>query len=245
MRNVVVTGGSRGIGLGIAKTLAAAGYCTIAIARSRTKELDSAIGEVERSRLGALHFEQFDLSATENIPALVKKLRKKHGAIYALVNNAGVGTEGVLATMPDSRIEKLIRINLLSTISLTKYVVRTMLSEGGGGRIVNIASIVGFSGHSGLSVYAATKAALIGFTRSLAREVGRLGINVNAVAPGFVDTDMTRTIDDETRRRLTRRSALRRFVEVEDVANAVEYLLGDKSRNVTGTTLIVDAGATV
>jgi 3-oxoacyl-[acyl-carrier protein] reductase len=244
MRNVVVTGGSRGIGLGIAKTVAAAGYCAIAIARSRTPQLDAAIEEAERSRLGALCFEPFDLSETAKIPALVRTLRKRHGAIYGLVNNAGVGTEGVLATMHDSRIENLIRINLLSPICLTKYVVRTMMADGGG-RIVNIASIVGFSGHTGLCVYAATKAALIGFTRSLAREVGRLGINVNAVAPGFIDTDMTQAMNEETRQRLTRRSALRRFAEVEDVASAVEYLLGERSRNVTGTVMTVDAGATV
>jgi 3-oxoacyl-[acyl-carrier protein] reductase len=244
MPNVVVTGASRGIGLGIAKSLAAAGYTVIGVARSRTKELDAAIGEAERSGLGALHFEPFDLSETAKLSALVKTLRKKHGAIYGLVNNAAVGTEAVLATMHDSRIENLIRINLLSPIFLTKYVVRSMMADGAG-RVVNIASIVGFSGHTGLSVYAATKAGLIGFTRSLAREVGRLGINVNAVAPGFIDTDMTRAMDAETRLRLARRSALKRFAEVKDVANAVEYLLGEKSRNVTGTVMTVDAGATV
>ena len=99
----------------------------------------------------------------------------------------------------------------------------------GGGRIVNIASIIGFTGYSGLSVYGATKASLIGFTRSLAREVGRMGVNVNSVAPGFVDTEMTQGLKDEQRQQIVRRSALRRLAEIDDVANAVEFLLGDKS----------------
>jgi 3-oxoacyl-[acyl-carrier protein] reductase len=118
-----------------------------------------------------------------------------------------------------------------------------MLADGGG-RIVNIASITAFAGYSGLSVYSATKASLIGFTRSLAREVGRMGVNVNAVAPGFVDTDLTHGLTDERRQQIVRRSALRRMTSVDDVANAVEFFLGDRARNVTGTVLTVDAGAT-
>jgi 3-oxoacyl-[acyl-carrier protein] reductase len=114
----------------------------------------------------------------------------------------------------------------------------------GGGRIVNIASIVASTGYSGLSVYSATKASLIGFTRSLAREAGQLGVNVNAVAPGFVDTDMTQSLTAEHREQIVRRSALRRLVDVDDVANAVEFLLSDKAKNITGTVLTVDAGNT-
>src|SRR5438445_91430 len=114
----------------------------------------------------------------------------------------------------------------------------------GGGRIVNVASIVGFTGYSGLSVYSATKASLLGFTRALAREVGRCGVNVNAVAPGFLDTDMTQGLDGERREQVARRSALRRFPEVDDVADAVEFLLGSKARSITGTVLTVDAGST-
>ena len=131
--------------------------------------------------------------------------------------------------MHNAKIEQLVRLNTLSPIVLTKYVVRSMMSEGVG-RIVNVASIIGFTGYSGLAAYAATKASMIGFTRSLAREVGRLGINVNAVAPGFLDTDMTHGLAGEQRQRVVRRSALRRLADVEDVANAVEFLLGDGGR---------------
>jgi 3-oxoacyl-[acyl-carrier protein] reductase len=122
-------------------------------------------------------------------------------------------------------------------------VVRNMMADGGG-RIVNVSSIIAFTGYNALSVYAATKASMIGFTRSLAREVGRLGITVNAVAPGFVDTDMTRGLGGEDRERIVRRSALQRLAEVEDVANAVDFLLGEGGRNITGTVMTIDAGST-
>jgi 3-oxoacyl-[acyl-carrier protein] reductase len=134
-------------------------------------------------------------------------------------------------------------VNTISPIVLTKFVVRSMMADGGG-RIVNIASILGFTGYTGLSVYGATKASLIGFTRSLAREVGRMGVNVNAVAPGFVDTDMTKSLTEDQRQSIMRRSALKRLAEVEDVANSVEFLLGPKSKSITGTVLTVDAGST-
>jgi 3-oxoacyl-[acyl-carrier protein] reductase len=143
----------------------------------------------------------------------------------------------------NAKIEELVRVNTLSPIVLTKYVVRAMMADGAG-RIVNVASIIGFTGYSGLAAYAATKASMLGFTRSLAREVGRLGITVNAVAPGFLATDMTHGLADEQRKQIARRSALRRLAEVEDVANAVEFLLGDTARNISGTVLTVDAGAT-
>src|SRR5208283_5061609 len=134
-----------------------------------------------------------------------------------LVNNAALGDAGALSLMHTAKIERLVRLNTLSPIVLTKYVVRAMMAEGGG-RIVNVASIIGFTGYSGLSVYGATKASMIGFTRSLAREVGRLGINVNAVAPDLPDTEMTEGLQGEQRQKVAGRSALRRLAGVDDVA---------------------------
>src|SRR5436309_15056664 len=206
-------------------------------------QLASTIEHAERSHPGSLQFRPFDLAEVHEIPTFVKTLRKEFGPIYGLVNNAALGTDGALAIMHNSQIEQLIRVNTLSPIVLTKYVVRHMMADGGG-RVVNIASIVGFTGYSGLSVYSATKASLIGFTRSLAREVGRMGVNVNAVAPGFLDTVMTQGLDGERREQVAGRSALRRMPEVDDVSNAVEYLLGDGGRNISGSVLTVDAGAT-
>ncbi len=241
MRNVLVTGGSRGIGLAIARRLAASGdYNVVAVARRESEDLGRAIREAGADRL---HFRAFDLGRTDEIPAFVKELRHAFGAIYGLVNNAGIGTEGLLATMRNSEIEALIRLNVLSPIVLTKYVVRHMMADGAG-RIVNISSIIASTGYNGLSVYAASKAAAAGFTRSLAREVGKLGITVNAIAPGFVDTELTESLDDDDRRRIAGRSALRRLPEADDVASMVEYLLGEGGRNITGTVLTVDAGNT-
>ncbi len=139
-------------------------------------------------------------------------MRQRFGPIYGLVNNAGLGTEGLLANMPDADIEALIRLNTLSPIVLSKYVVRGMMAQGRG-RVVNISSIVASTGFNALSVYAATKASLVGFTRSLAREVGRVGVTVNAIAPGFIDTEMTRGLGEKDRERIVARSALRRLAE--------------------------------
>lgn len=242
MRNVIVTGGSRGLGLGIVRRLAQEDYNVIAVARKETDGLTCAMREAE-SRRGSVHFSAFDLASVDELGNFAKSVRKEYGPIYGLVNNAGISFDGALSLMGNEQIEQLIRLNVTSPIILTKFVVRSMMSDGGG-RIVNISSIMGFTGYSGLAVYGATKASLIGFTRSLAREVGRMGVNVNAVAPGFVDTELTHGLTEERRQQITRRSALKRFTEVDDVANAVEYLLDSKSKNVTGTVLTVDAGST-
>jgi 3-oxoacyl-[acyl-carrier protein] reductase len=174
---------------------------------------------------------------------MVKAIRAKYGGIYGLVNNAGIGTGGMLSTMNDRAMEELLRLNINSPIALTKYTARAMMT-GGAGRIVNISSIVASTGYSGLSVYSATKAALIGFTKSLARELGPLGITVNAVAPGFVETEMTHGIGDVQADKIKRRSALKRMAEIADIAEAVAFLFSEKARNITGTVLTVDAGNT-
>jgi 3-oxoacyl-[acyl-carrier protein] reductase len=243
MRSIVVTGGSRGLGFGIVRKLVTDGHRPIAIARKMSDELGTAIEQADRDCPGRIRFVPFDLSDVAAIPELVKQLRRTVGPVYGLVNNAGIGTAGALALMHNTEIERLIRLNTLSPIVLTKYIIRHMVADGAG-RVVNISSIVANTGYSGLSVYSATKASLVGFTRALAREVGRRGVTVNAIAPGFVDTEMTQGMEEEERDRIARRSALKRLPEVEDIANAVGYLLGDAAKNITGTVLTVDAGAT-
>ena len=244
MANVIVTGGSRGLGLAISRRLAAAGENVIAIARRENDQLAAAMHELAAKKsTGAIQFRPFDLSDTAGLRDLVKELRKQFGPISGLVNNAALGASGILATMPDVSIERLIHLNVTAPILLTKYVVRAMMADGGG-RIVSVASIVGFTGFKGLSAYAATKSSIIGFTRSLAREVGSLGITVNAIAPGFIDTEMTQELDAKQRSQIARRSALGRMAEPDDVAGAVEFLLGPSARNITGIVLTVDAGGT-
>jgi 3-oxoacyl-[acyl-carrier protein] reductase len=240
MRNVLVTGGSRGIGLAVATKLVGDGFRVFALARKEAQSLSDAIAAAPA---GMLHFLPYDLSNLEGIPDLMREFKKAHGPLYGLVNNAALGSEGMLANMRNSEIEALVRLNTLSPVLLTKYALRGMMTTGEG-RIVNLASIIGFTGYSGLSVYGATKASMLGFTRSLAREVGRVGVTVNAVAPGFITTEMTASLTDEQRGRIASRSALKRLAEVEDVAGAVSYLMSDAARNVTGTTLTVDAGNT-
>ena len=204
--------------------------------------------DAEKQNPGSFHFVPFRFgSKTEDpLAPLVKTLRKDFGPIYGLVNNAGMSFDGALALMPNSQIEQLVRLNTISPMVLTKYVVRSMMADGGG-RIVNIASIVASTGYSGVSVYASTKASLIGFTRSLAREVGRMGVNVNAVARRICR--YRRDVQGLTRRNTRQQdyggaARLGRLAEIDDVANAVEFLLGSKSKNITGTVITVDAGAT-
>ena len=243
MRNVLVTGASRGLGLAIAVRLAAGGERVIAVARSHSAELRAAMDAAREANQGEIQFRACDLLETRAIPRLISALRKDFGPLFGLVNNAGIGTSGVLAIMPDEQIETLVRLNTIAPLMLSKYVVRSMMSEKSG-RIVNISSIVATTGYHGLAAYSATKASLIGLTRSLAREVGPLGITVNAVAPGFVSTEMTRELEGGQREKIARRSALRRLPEAADVASAVEFLLSDKALNITGTMLTVDAGNT-
>ena len=243
MDNVVVTGASRGIGLAIAARLAASGYNVVAVARRASQTLDAAIEQRRSAGGGALRFAALDLADIEAIPEFVRRTRREIGPIYGLVNNAGIGTGGLLGNMANAEIEAVLRLNSLSPIVLTKYVVRGMMAQGRG-RIVNMSSIIASTGYNALSVYGASKAAMVGFTKSLAREVGRLGITVNAIAPGYIDTEMTAGLDDAQRQRIVDRSALRRLTEVDDIAGMTEFLLGEAARNITGAVMTVDAGAT-
>lgn len=236
---VLVTGGTRGLGLAIAQRLAADGYRVIAAGRKCTPELEAAIAVAG----GRIVYEPLDLARADALHATVSRLVKAHGPLYGLVNNGAIAHDGVLATMHDSQIAEVLLVNVTGTIILTKYALRSMLVRGTG-RVVNIASIIGSTGFSGLSVYGASKAALLGFTRSLAREVGRAGITVNSVSPGYMKTDMTAGLDADKLATIERRSALRTLVGTKDVAAGVAYLLARDSALITGTELTIDAGST-
>ena len=239
MKVVIVSGGTRGLGLAIVRKLAQERYKLVAIGRNCSPELQELID----SSAGNVSFESYDFSNTGGIHELALHLGRSYGRIYGLVNNAALGHDGILATMHEKDISELLKVNIEAPILLTKYLVRPMLINGSG-RIINISSIMADTGFSGLAVYGASKAALAGFTRSLAREVGRAGITVNTVAPGYMQTDMTDSLQGEKLQSITRRSPLGKLAGVDDVASGIAYLMGESAAMVTGTTLTIDAGST-
>ncbi len=239
MKVIIVTGASKGLGLAICQRLLTDGYKVVGISRSQTDEFQA----LQEQNNNALFYIQYDFSNIKDIQDLVRKITKTHGNIYGLVNNAALGYDGVLGTMHESQIHELIKVNVESPILLTKYASRSMLMKLQG-RVINIGSIIASTGFNGLSVYGATKASLSGFTKSLARELGKANITVNTVAPGYMKTAMTSGLEGEKLESIKRRSPLGHLVTVDDVAGTVSYLLGDDGKNITGTTITVDAGST-
>lgn len=233
----IVTGTSGGLGASIARNLCLDGFRVVGIAR---RSVDPR--SISEENGAYIHIEQ-DLGEINALGELVKGIVDDYGKPFALINNAALGTDGILPTMHNSDIESLVRVNVTSPIVLTKYVVRHMLSARQG-RVVNISSIVAQTGYRGLAAYGATKASMEGFTRSLARDLGPRKITVNAVAPGFLETEMTLNLGDKNLDRIRNRSALGRFAGVDEVASAVSFLLSDAGAGITGTTITVDAGST-
>ena len=235
MKLVVVTGTSRGVGEELAHSLLDSGYQVVGISRTPSNPKLSS----------RENFNQvlFDLQHTQDIPSLCSTIIKVYGPPFALVNNSALGLDGLLATQKNDDIYLQVSVNLLATIMLTKYLSRSLLEQREG-RIVNISSIVASTGYKGLSVYAATKAALLGFSRSLSRELGPRNITVNSVQPGFMKTDMSSGIQSENMAKIMRRSALGRLAEPKDIAASVLFLLGDTGRNITGQSIVVDGGNT-
>ncbi len=234
---VIVTGTTGGLGRAIAERALGDGYDVVGIAR---RPLDGA--GISSDKATYTHV-QFDLADVDGIAGLVSDVVDRFGKPYALVNNAALGNDGLLPTMHNSEIEQVVRVNVTAPIILTKYVVRHMLSARRG-RVVNVSSIVARTGYRGLAAYGATKSAMEGFTRSLARDVGPRNVTVNAVAPGFLETEMTSSLGERNLDRIKGRSALGRFADVDEVAAGVGYLLSDAAAAVTGTTLTIDGGST-
>jgi 3-oxoacyl-[acyl-carrier protein] reductase len=238
-RNVLVTGATRGLGLEVAKRLAGDGFFVIATGRALSEELAALVAG------GGVVFEPLDLRDHAEIHAVVRRISGSYGHLYGLVNNAAIGLDGVLATMHDTQIADVIDVNVTATILVTKYAVRSMFLRGEkGGRVVNISSIIAQTGFNGLSVYGASKAALNGFSRSLARELGKAGITVNTVAPGYMETDMTSGLHGDKLESIKRRSPMGRLIKTADAAAAVRWFMSDDASSVTASTLTVDAGST-
>jgi len=188
-----------------------------------------------------LEYHPADLGDRANVRVLSKNARLLEG-VDGFVANAGIGVEGLLTLMSDEAIQECVRVNLLSNLLLAREVIKGMMTRGGS--LVFVSSVAAITGFSGLSVYAATKGALVSFSRALAREYGEKGIRSNCVLPGFLETDMNRNLGEEVRQRLTRRTALKRLGQPTDAVGAVSYLLSEDARYVTGAELVVDGGMT-
>lgn len=227
--NIIVTGTSRGLGKSTAEYLAKQGHTVIGCARSKS---DSDL---------FTHISGVDFKDPKTFDLLQPYLEKAD----ALINNAAIAFDGLLATQGEQSITEIVQVNLISTLVLTKQYIRERLRTRQSGTIVNVSSIIAVRGYAGLASYAATKSGLDGMTRSLARELGSKGFRINSVLPGYMETDMSKSLSDRQKEQITKRTPLGRLATVDDINPVIEFLISDASRFVTGQSIIVDGGITV
>ncbi|MCI8470697.1 MAG: 3-oxoacyl-[acyl-carrier-protein] reductase [Clostridia bacterium] len=236
----LITGATRGIGRQIAVTLAKEGYDIALNYRRENEESESVKKEIEESKVQCLAIKG-DVSSFEDCEEFVKQVIEKFEKIDVLVNNAGITKDMLLMRMKKEDFEQVIDVNLVGTFNVTKNVISHML-KARSGRIINISSVVGVSGNAGQTNYSASKAGIIGFTKSLAKEVASRGVLVNAVAPGFIETSMTEVLKDEVKEEIAKNIPLKRMGIAQDVANVVKFLASSDSSYMTGQVLNVDGG---
>ena len=234
----LITGAGRGIGKTIALKLAVSGADTILVDMS--PEIDDVRKEIEGMNRKCLTF-QVDVTDLEAIYAMVNNIIEELGEIHILVNNAGITQDNLFMRMKPEQWSKVIDVNLNGVFNVTKAVIRSMVKQRYG-KIINISSVVGFSGNPGQVNYSSTKSALVGFTKSLAREVGTRGVTVNAVAPGFIDTAMTQGLNESQQEAILQQIPLGRMGDAGDIANAVAFLASKEASYITGTVLHVNGG---
>tara|TARA_B100001245_G_scaffold178645_1_gene136798 strand:+ start:170 stop:904 length:735 start_codon:yes stop_codon:yes gene_type:complete len=234
----LITGAGRGIGKNIALKLAVSGANTILVDMS--PEMDDVRKEIEGMNRKCLTF-QVDVTDLEAIYAMVNNIIEELGEIHILVNNAGITQDNLFMRMKPEQWSKVIDVNLNGVFNVTKAVIRSMVKQRYG-KIINISSVVGFSGNPGQVNYSSTKSALVGFTKSLAREVGTRGVTVNAVAPGFIDTAMTQALNESQQEAILQQIPLGRMGDAGDIANAVAFLASKEASYITGTVLHVNGG---
>lgn len=237
---VIISGGSRGLGKGIVAHLLETGWCVGTFSRQSSPFIEKNLSNTNKDKF---HWEKFDGTDFGKMEQFCKNVYKKFGSVDAVINNAGIATEGILTLMPKENITQVIAVNLESAIQLTRICSRYLLLKKGGS-IINISSINGIRGHLGVTVYGATKAALDGFTRGLAKELGSRNIRANSIAPGYLDTEMTQSLSDTVKNRIIRRTPLGRLGKVADVVAVVDFLLSPQAQFVTGQTIVVDGGFT-
>jgi 3-oxoacyl-[acyl-carrier protein] reductase len=241
-RAIIVTGGSRGLGLALVRDLLAHGYRVAACGRTMSSEIAALRADPERGK--DLYWLECNVGREQEESAFFRAAVQWCGraSFFGLVNNAGIAGEGILATFPNVDTQRILEVNLLGAIRMSRLASQVLLANTGGGRIVNISSIIATRGYTGLAAYAASKAGLEGLTRSLARELGRRKITVNAVAPGYFESGMSASLGSEQREQIVRRTPLGRLATVEDIVPVVRFLLSDAAAFVTGQTIVVDGG---
>lgn len=237
---VLVTGAARGIGKQIALTLAESGYDISVNYRTKSDDLDELKAEIEKYGVRCA-LVQGDVAKFEEAESMVKETVEKLGKIDVLVNNAGITKDGLLMRMSEEDFTKVIDINLVGTFNVTRNVIPLMVKQKSG-RIISISSVVGVAGNAGQTNYSASKAGIIGFTKSLAREVASRNILVNAVAPGFIATDMTSVLSDSVKEGINNQIPLKKMGTAEDVAKVVRFLASEDSSYITGQVINVDGG---
>ena len=236
----LITGATRGIGKQIAITLAKQGYNIALNYRKENEELENTKKEIEKIGVQILAVKG-DVANFEDCENFVKQVIERFGQIYVLVNNAGITKDMLLMRMKKEDFEQVIDTNLVGTFNVTKNVVPYMM-KARSGRIINISSVVGISGNAGQTNYSASKAGIIGFTKSLAKEIASRNILVNAVAPGFIETNMTDVLKDDVKQEIAKNIPLKRMGTTQDVANVVKFLASDDSSYITGQVINVDGG---
>ena len=238
---VIVSGGSRGLGLGIVRRALADGLAVATFSRGTSPAID----DLRANDPGAERFWWESVDGAD--PAALKKFAlgtaKRFGAIDVLVNNAGIGLDGLLALMRPDDIQRALAVNLSAAIYLIQACSKIMLTQGRG-NIISISSVNAVRGHKGVAVYSATKAALDGMTRSLAKELGPGGIRANTVAPGYFESDMVGELTEEQKARIKRRTPLGRLAAIDDIVDVVAFMMSPQSRFITGQTIVVDGGIT-
>lgn len=237
---VLITGATRGIGKQIAITFAKEGYDIAINYRKENEELENTRKEIEEIGVKCLAI-QGDVSCFEDCERFVKEIINEYGKIDVLVNNAGITKDTLLMRMKKEDFESVIDVNLVGTFNVTKNVIPYMM-KARCGRIINISSVVGVSGNAGQTNYSASKAGIIGFTKSLAKEIASRNILVNAVAPGFIETNMTDVLKDEVKEAISKQIPLNRMGKAEDVANVVKFLASEDSSYITGQVINIDGG---
>lgn len=235
----LVTGASRGIGRAIAETLAGLGATVVGTATSDKGA--EAIGDYLNTSGGKGQGMVLDVASSESVDTVIKAINKEYGAVGILVNNAGITRDNLLMRMKDDEWDSILNTNLSSVYRTSKACLRGMM-KAKKGRIISIASVVGTTGNPGQTNYAAAKAGLVGFSKSLAREIGSRGVTVNVVAPGFIDTDMTRELSDEQREAMLKNIPLARLGESAEIAGAVAFLASPLGSYITGETIHVNGG---